>query len=136
MTSLLRDLGCVMNPKVVIDAKATEHILDRQDIGRMKHVDVAHLRLQDEVRTSRLRVQRGKSENNVADTGTKVFSSAVIAKHSTTLAYINMDSDGCRLRKQGGKDRDRSQRATKVRVQINQRDAAAGDHARVHQTMR
>ena len=55
MTSLMRDVG------YVIDAKATEHILHRLSVGRMKHIDVAHLWLQDEVRSSRLSVQRGES---------------------------------------------------------------------------
>ena len=33
----------------------------------MKHIDVAHLWLQDEVKSSRLRVRRVKSEDNLAD---------------------------------------------------------------------
>ena len=61
MTSLMRDVGYVMDPTVVIDAKATEHILHRLSVGRMEHIDVAHLWLQDEVRSSRLSVQRGLS---------------------------------------------------------------------------
>ena len=48
MTSLMRDVGYVMDPTVVIDAKATENLLHRLNVGRMKHIDVAHLWLQDE----------------------------------------------------------------------------------------
>ena len=80
----------------------------------------------------RLRVQRGESWANVADIGTKVLSNAVIAKHSLALEYSNMDSDGCRLQNQEGKDRDGSKKGTEVRVQIDQRSAAAGHLARVH----
>ena len=93
MTSLMRDVGYVMDPTVVIDAKATENILHRLNVGRMKHIDVAHLWLQDEVRSRRLSVQRGTSWANVADIGTKVLSNAVIAKHSLALEYSNMDSE-------------------------------------------
>ena len=32
-----------MKPVLAIDAKATEHILHRQGIGRLKHIDVAYL---------------------------------------------------------------------------------------------
>ena len=46
--SMMRDLGFALKPVLVIDAKATEHILHRHGIGNMKHIDVAHLWLQDD----------------------------------------------------------------------------------------
>ena len=66
IVSLLRDLGYEMKPVLAIDAKATDHILQW---------------MQDEIRSERLRVRRVKSEENVADLGTKPLSKAVIAKH-------------------------------------------------------
>ena len=54
------DLGYTMKLVLVIDAKATEDILHRQGLGRMKHIDVAHLCLQDEVRLSSVTVRRVK----------------------------------------------------------------------------
>ena len=81
IVSLLRDLGYEKNPVLAIDAKATEHILDRQGIGKLKHIDVAYLWIQDGVGSHRLRVRRVRSEDNVADLGTKPLSKAVIAKH-------------------------------------------------------
>ena len=42
IVSLLRDLGYEMKPVLAIDAKATEHILHRQGIGKLKHIDVAY----------------------------------------------------------------------------------------------
>ena len=54
----------------IMDAKATEHILHRHGIGKMKHIDVAHLWLQDEVTSNRLSVRRVKREVNLADIGT------------------------------------------------------------------
>ena len=41
IASLLKDLGYEMKPVLAIDAKATEHILHRQGIGKLKHTDVA-----------------------------------------------------------------------------------------------
>ena len=46
--------------------------------------------MQDEVRSMKLRVRRVKSEENVADLGTKPLSRAVIANHCLTLGYVNM----------------------------------------------
>ena len=77
-----------MKPVLAIDEKATEHILHRQGIGILKHIDVANLWMQ--VRSKRLRVRRVKSEENVADLGTKPLSKALIAKHCFTLEYVNM----------------------------------------------
>ena len=64
--SLLRDLEYEKKPVLSIDAKATEHILHRQGIGKLKHIDVAHSWVQDEIRSQRLRVHRIRSEENVA----------------------------------------------------------------------
>ena len=89
---MMRDLGFALKPVLNIDAKATEHILHRQGIGKLKHTDVACLWVQDEIRSQRLRVHRVRCEENVADLGTKPLSKAVIAKHCLTLGYMNMDA--------------------------------------------
>ena len=91
--SLLRDLGYEKKPVLAIDANATEHILHRQGIGKLKHIDVAYLWIQDEIRSHRLRVRRVRSEDNVADLGTKPLSKAVIAKHCLALEYVNMNQE-------------------------------------------
>ena len=39
------------------------------------------------------RVHRVRSEENVADLGTKPLSKAVIAKHCLTLGYVNVDEE-------------------------------------------
>ena len=72
--------------------KVTEHILHRQGIGKLKHIGVAYLWVQDEIRSERLRVHRVRSEENVADLGTKPLSEAAIAKHCLTVGYVNMDA--------------------------------------------
>ena len=56
----MRDLGYEKKPVLAIDAKATEHILHRQGIGKLKHIDMAYLWIQDEVRSRRLQVRRVK----------------------------------------------------------------------------
>ena len=90
---MLRDLVYEKKPVLAIDAKATEHILHRQGIGKLKHTDVAYLWIQDEVRSHRLRVRRVRSEDNVADLGTKPLSKAVIAKHCLALVYAKMNQE-------------------------------------------
>ena len=94
IVSLLKDLGYELKPVLAIDAEATEHILHRQGIGTLKHIDVAYLWIQDEIRSKRLRVRRVKSEENVADLGTRPLGKAVIAKHCLMLGYVNMAERG------------------------------------------
>ena len=89
----MRELGCEKNPVLAIDAKATEHILHRQGIGKLKHIDVEFLWIQDEVRSRRLQVRRVRSEDNIADLGMKPLSKAVNAKHCTTMGYVNMSQE-------------------------------------------
>ena len=64
---------------LLIDATATEHIFHIQGIGRMRHIDVAEVWLQDEARSRRLTVRRVKNEHNLADLGDKAVGRAVIA---------------------------------------------------------
>ena len=79
--ALLKDLGCEVESVLALGAKATEQILHRHGIGRLKHIDVAYPWMQDAIRSKRLRVRRVKCEENVADLVSKPLSKAVIAKH-------------------------------------------------------
>ena len=97
----MENLGYEMKPVLAIDAKATEHILHRQGIGRVKHIDVAYLWMQDDIGSKMLRVRRVKSEESVADLGTKPLSKALIVKHCFTLGYVNMAEENVQCKCQG-----------------------------------
>ena len=87
--SMMRDLGVAVKPVSVIDARATAHTLHRHGIGKMKHIDVVHLWLQDEVKSNRLRVRRVKSEKKIADIGTKAPRNRIIRKHAISINYVD-----------------------------------------------
>ena len=82
---MMRDLGSAVKPVRIIDAKATEHILHRHGMGKMKHIDVDHLWLQDEVKSNRLKILRVKSEH----IGMKTLSNKIIRKHATSMVYMD-----------------------------------------------
>ena len=67
--------------KLVLVLQATGDLLHMQVLALMKHMDVAHLWLQDEVRLNGLVV---RWEQHVAHLGTKAPSRAVIARHLDT----------------------------------------------------
>ena len=77
--------GFAVKPVLNMDARATEHILHRHGIGKMKHIDVEHLWLQDEVTSNRLSVRRVKREVNLADIGTTALSNKIVRKHATSI---------------------------------------------------
>ena len=83
--STISDLGSVVKPVLIIDSKATEHTLYLHGIGTMNHIDVAHLWLQDKVKSNRLRVCGVKSEGNLADMETKALSNIIIRKHAISV---------------------------------------------------
>ena len=58
-------------------------------IAKMKHSDVAYLRLQDEVKSNRLRARRVKSEDNLADIGTEALSNRIIRQHAISMGYVD-----------------------------------------------
>ena len=66
-------------------------------IGSLKHIDVAYLWMHDEVRSGCV-VRRVKSEENVADRGSKPLSKR-LRKHCFALRCVNMaeESVWCRL---------------------------------------
>ena len=78
---------------LVIDAKETEHILHRYGIGNMKHINEAHLWLQDEAKPHRLKVRRVNSEDNLADIGTEALSNKIIRKHATSMVCVDAQED-------------------------------------------
>ena len=51
-----------MKPVFAVHAKATEHILQRRGIGKLKRIGVAYLWMQVEIRSKRLRVRRVQSD--------------------------------------------------------------------------
>ena len=90
---MISDLNFAVKPVLIIDAKGTEHILHRLGIGIMKHIDVAHVWLQDEVKSNGLRVRRFKSKDNLADIGTKVLSNRIIRKHAISMEYVDVQEN-------------------------------------------
>ena len=85
---LMSDFGHAMKPVLAIDTMAAEHILHRQEMGRLKHVERWHIcGNKTKSDTNMLRVSRVMSEENVADLGTKALRKAASSKHSIALVW-------------------------------------------------
>ena len=88
--SLLKDLGWDVQLRVCLDASAAQSIASRQGLGKMRHVDVRYLWLQEVVRAGRLQLQKVRGAENPADVLTKPLTS--------TMALDLLRRVGVRLR--------------------------------------
>ncbi len=86
--TLLRDLGIDCEAKLVLDASAALGILQRQGVGRVRHLDVGALWLQEKEAQRKIKLGKVKGEKNPADLGTKHLSEEVLCRH---LKAMSMD---------------------------------------------
>ena len=70
-----------MSAELRVVAKATIGMLHRQGLGKMRHVEVGHLWIQQAVRTGRIILKKVFGTENIADLMTKYLDFGRIAKH-------------------------------------------------------
>ena len=71
MRSLMRDLQLDKTIRIKTDASAAKGIANRTGLGKMRHLEVTQLWLQDKVRNGDIAVQKVDGKINRADAGTK-----------------------------------------------------------------
>ena len=120
--ALTRDLGSYMHAVVHTDASATLGIVNRQGLGKLRHVKVQYLWLQEKVRDKTLEVVKIHGPDNPADLMTKYLPAHDIEKHLETLHIERRDN--------------RAEMAPKLNLQtLQQQDLWKGDEnsfTRVH----
>ena len=77
--------------KVLTDSSACKGICQRTGLGKVRHIDVALLWLQDLVRKGRLSIRKVPGKSNVADMLTKYLSGGRIAEISGELGFFTVD---------------------------------------------
>ena len=83
---LARDLGDVLDARVHTDASATLGMVNRQGLGKLRHVKVQYLWLQERVRRKDLSVDKVLGTENPADLMTKYLPASDMEKHLTYLS--------------------------------------------------
>ena len=81
MKSLLEDLGASVKVRVNTDSSAAKSISSRKGAGRVRHIEVRELWVQEKVTRGELAVAKVKGEDNVADGLTKHVDWAKMEKH-------------------------------------------------------
>ena len=69
--SLLRDLGCESKIRVWTDSAAAKSIASRRGIGKIRHLDVKYLWVQEKTRKKELQLRKTLGSANPADMMTK-----------------------------------------------------------------
>ena len=85
--SLARDLGMSLEVALGIDASATLSLLNREGLGKAKHIEVQHLWMQDAVRRKVLKVFKVGTDVNPADLFTKGLTAERINYLMQMLGY-------------------------------------------------
>ena len=83
----LQDLGIQCRIRVLTDSTACRGICNRTGIGKVKHMAVQMLWLQDVVRQGAIEMRKVRGEANPADLMTKHLSGAKIEAHLTALGF-------------------------------------------------
>ena len=81
LKSLSRDVGLEFKLNVHIDASAAIGIIRRQGLGKLRHIEVRDLWLQQEVKDKMISLHKVESWCNPADLGTKALGQREIERH-------------------------------------------------------
>ena len=87
MRSIAADLGIELKLKLATDSAAAKGIMTRRGLGKLRHIEVGYLWLQDAVAEESVSVYKCRGEDNPADLGTKHLSGDVTQRHLNTLGY-------------------------------------------------
>ena len=71
---MFADLGWKANLQICMDAEAARAIASRQGIGKVRHLEVRYLWLQDQVRRGEVKLVKVWGKENPADVLTKPMS--------------------------------------------------------------
>ena len=87
MASVLQDFGLSMKLHMRSDATAAIGIVGREGLGKVRHLAIADLWVQQRVRRQQLTVEKWPGPKNPADMGTKGLSRDAIDQHMATLGF-------------------------------------------------
>ena len=91
LQALLRDLGWIVRIRVHSDATAAIGICKRKGIGKIRHLAVTDLWIQDKVRSKQLELVKILGTENPADVLTKYVSKAIMTAALAKLGLVPTD---------------------------------------------
>ena len=95
MMSLMSDFGVGVSVTIHTDASAAIGIVRRAGLGKLRHLNVRYLWVQDQVKREQLGLEKVAGTDNPADLATKHFNAEVMKKH---LERLGVRTGGGRAR--------------------------------------
>jgi hypothetical protein len=87
MISLAADFGMLLHGRVHSDASAALGVVNRTGVGKLRHIRVQFLWIQDQVRLGELVVRKVAGADNQADVFTKNVDAVTLARHIKALGF-------------------------------------------------
>ena len=88
MQGLMEDLGVEVEVQVNTDSSAAKSITARKGAGRVRHIEVRELWVQDRVAKGELKIVKVKGEDNVADGLTKHVYKRKMEQHMKAFGIV------------------------------------------------
>ena len=79
--SLMEDMGVAMRVRTSTDSTAASGIANRRGLGKVRHIEVNQLWLQDKVNNKEVEVRKVRGEDNLADALTKHVDQSSTGRH-------------------------------------------------------
>ncbi len=87
MVAIAADLGIEIDAQLHTDASATLGIVQRQGLGKLRHIGVHYMWLQERVRDGSMAVKKVAGVNNPADLMTKHLAAQDVERHAESLSF-------------------------------------------------
>ena len=82
------DLGLSFQGNIKTDAIAAKGIASRRGLGKVRHIDVSQLCLQDRVNKGDIRIEKVSTKVNIADALTKFVESSTLGSHMISAGLV------------------------------------------------
>ena len=89
--SVLRDFEIEVKLTLKSDASAAIAIASRRGLGKVRHIEVCQLWLQEKVRSEAIKVVRVGTNENVADAMTKYVGSEILKRHLRDTSQLMLE---------------------------------------------
>ena len=87
LVQLLRDWGIDISGKILGDASACLGIIQRQGLGRLRHIDTHYLWVQEKAASKELQYSKVPGKLNMADLMTKYLAEGEIQRHMWAMGF-------------------------------------------------
>ena len=88
MSAIAKDIAVLLEIRIKTDASAAKGLASRRGLGKVRHIDVSQLWLQDRVNMGEIVIEKVSTRDNLADALTKHVDSGILAKHMSCVGLV------------------------------------------------